>query len=48
MICFKTKLATELGFSVVAFPYETMRIYKALSVSDRKEAAKKALILSLV
>jgi DNA-binding CsgD family transcriptional regulator len=42
------ELATELGFSVSTIRHETMRIYQALSVSDRKEAAKKALALSLV
>jgi DNA-binding CsgD family transcriptional regulator len=42
------ELATELGFSVSTIRHETMRIYQALSVSDRKEAAKKALTLSLV
>ena len=42
------ELATELGFSVSTIRHETMRIYQALSVSDRKEAAKKALMLSLV
>lgn len=42
------ELATELGFSVSTIRHETMRIYQALAVSDRKEAAKKALILSLV
>ncbi|MEY4497237.1 MAG: hypothetical protein RLZZ364_542, partial [Actinomycetota bacterium] len=42
------ELATELGFSVSTIRHETMRIYQALSVSDRKEAAKKALILSLL
>jgi DNA-binding CsgD family transcriptional regulator len=42
------ELATELGFSVSTVRHETMRIYQALSVSDRKEAAKKALTLSLV
>jgi DNA-binding NarL/FixJ family response regulator len=36
-------LATELGFSVSTVRHETMRIYQALSVSDRKEAAKKAI-----
>jgi DNA-binding CsgD family transcriptional regulator len=41
-------LATELGFSVSTVRHETMRIYQALSVSDRKEAAKKALLLGLV
>jgi DNA-binding CsgD family transcriptional regulator len=42
------ELATELGFSVSTVRHETMRIYHALSVSDRKEAAKKALLLSLI
>jgi DNA-binding CsgD family transcriptional regulator len=42
------ELATELGFSVSTIRHETMRIYHALGVSDRKEAAKKALTLSLV
>lgn len=42
------ELATELGFSVSTIRHETMRIYQALSVSDRKEAAKKALTLDLV
>lgn len=42
------ELATELGFSVSTIRHETMRIYQALSVSDRKEAAKKALVLSLL
>jgi DNA-binding CsgD family transcriptional regulator len=42
------ELATEMGFSVSTIRHETMRIYQALSVSDRKEAAKKALTLSLV
>ncbi len=42
------ELATELGFSVSTIRHETMRIYQALSVSDRKEAAKKALALNLV
>ena len=41
------ELATELGFSVSTIRHETMRIYQALSVSDRKEAAKKALALGL-
>jgi DNA-binding CsgD family transcriptional regulator len=41
-------LATELGFSVSTVRHETMRIYQALSVSDRKEAAKKAIALGLV
>jgi len=42
------ELATKLGFSVSTVRHETMRIYQALSVSDRKEAAKKALVLGLV
>ena len=42
------ELSTELGFSVSTIRHETMRIYQALAVSDRKEAAKKALTLSLV
>jgi len=35
------ELAAELGFSVSTIRHETMRIYQALSVSDRKEAAKR-------
>jgi DNA-binding CsgD family transcriptional regulator len=42
------ELATEMGFSVSTIRHETMRIYQALAVSDRKEAAKKALVLSLI
>ena len=42
------ELANELGFSVSTIRHETMRIYQALSVSDRKEAAKKALTLALI
>jgi DNA-binding CsgD family transcriptional regulator len=42
------ELATEMGFSVSTIRHETMRIYQALAVSDRKEAAKKALMLSMV
>ena len=42
------ELATEMGFSVSTIRHETMRIYQALAVSDRKEAAKKALTLSLI
>ena len=42
------ELATELGFSVSTIRHETMRIYQALAVSDRKEAAKKAIMLSLI
>ena len=42
------ELANELGFSVSTIRHETMRIYQVLSVSDRKEAAKKALSLALI
>ena len=42
------ELANELGFSVSTIRHETMRIYQALSVSDRKEAAKKALSLAVI
>jgi DNA-binding CsgD family transcriptional regulator len=42
------ELATEMGFSVSTIRHETMRIYQTLAVSDRKEAAKKALMLSLI
>ena len=42
------ELATEMGFSVSTIRHETMRIYQALAVSDRKEAAKKALKLSII
>ena len=42
------ELATEMGYSVSTIRHETMRIYQALAVSDRKEAAKKALILALI
>ena len=42
------ELATEMGFSVSTIRHETMRIYQVLAVSDRKEAAKKALTLSLI
>jgi DNA-binding CsgD family transcriptional regulator len=42
------ELATEMGFSVSTIRHETMRIYQALAVSDRKEAAKKALTLNLI
>jgi DNA-binding NarL/FixJ family response regulator len=41
-------LAVELGFSVSTIRHETMRIYQAPGVSDRKEAASKALTLSLI
>ena len=42
------ELATELGFSFSTVRHETMRVYQALNVSDRKEAAKKALVLGIV
>ena len=42
------ELANELGFSVSTVRHETMRIFESLSVSDRKEAAKKALVLGLI
>jgi DNA-binding CsgD family transcriptional regulator len=42
------ELANELGFSVSTIRHETMRIYQTLAVSDRKEAAKKALSLALI
>jgi DNA-binding NarL/FixJ family response regulator len=42
------EIATELGFSVSTIRHETMWIYQALAVSDRKEAAKKALARSLL
>ena len=37
------ELASELGFSVSTIRHETMRVYQALSVSDRREAASEAL-----
>ena len=42
------ELAAELGFSFSTVRHETMRVYQALNVSDRKEAAKKALVLGIV
>ena len=36
-------LATQLGYSVSTIRHETMRIYQALAVSDRREAARRAL-----
>ena len=42
------EMAEEMGFSVSTIRHDTMRIYHALAVSDRKEAAKKALMLSIV
>jgi hypothetical protein len=42
------KRRVELGFSVSTIRHGAIRIYQALAVSDRKEAAKKALTLDLV
>ena len=42
------ELAEDLGFSVSTVRHETMRIYENLVVSDRKEAAKKAVALHLI
>ena len=42
------ELAEDLGFSVSTIRHETMRIYENLVVSDRKEAAKKAVALHLI
>ena len=36
-------LAMQLGYSVSTIRHETMRIYQALAVSDRREAAQRAL-----
>lgn len=36
-------LAQSLGYSVSTIRHETMRIYQALAVSDRREAAQRAL-----
>lgn len=36
-------LANQLGYSVSTIRHETMRIYQALAVSDRREAAQRAL-----
>jgi len=41
-------LATDLGFSVSTIRHETMAIFRALGVSDRKEAAKAAQLMELV
>jgi DNA-binding CsgD family transcriptional regulator len=41
-------LATDLGFSVSTIRHETMAIFKALGVSDRKEAAKVAELMELI
>jgi DNA-binding CsgD family transcriptional regulator len=42
------ELAEDLGFSVSTIRHETMRIYSLLRVSDRKEAAREAVLQSLV
>ena len=42
------ELAREMGFSGSTVRHETMRIFEALAVSDRKEAAAKAIALKLV
>jgi DNA-binding CsgD family transcriptional regulator len=42
------ELATDLGFSVSTIRHETMAIYRALGVSDRKEAAKVAQQLQFI
>jgi DNA-binding CsgD family transcriptional regulator len=42
------ELATDLGFSVSTIRHETMAIFRALGVSDRKEAAKAAQQMELV
>ena len=42
------QIAKELGYSESTIRHETMRIYQALAVSDRKEAAKKALALQIL
>jgi DNA-binding NarL/FixJ family response regulator len=42
------ELATNLGFSVSTIRHETMAIFRALGVSDRKEAAKAAQQMELI
>jgi DNA-binding CsgD family transcriptional regulator len=42
------ELATDLGFSVSTIRHETMAIFRALGVSDRKEAAKAAQLMEFV
>jgi DNA-binding NarL/FixJ family response regulator len=42
------ELATDLGFSVSTIRHETMAIFRALRVSDRKEAAKAAQQMELI
>jgi DNA-binding CsgD family transcriptional regulator len=50
MVAGKTNhdLATDLGFSVSTIRHETMAIFRALGVSDRKEAAKAAQLMQLI
>jgi DNA-binding CsgD family transcriptional regulator len=42
------ELATDLGFSVSTIRHETMAIFRALGVSDRKEAARAAQLMELI
>ena len=42
------ELATDLGFSVSTIRHETMAIFRALGVSDRKEAAKAAQLMESI
>ena len=42
------ELAVDLGFSVSTIRHETMAIFRALGVSDRKEAAKVAELMELI
>lgn len=42
------ELATDLGFSVSTIRHETMAIFRALGVSDRKEAAKAAQLMEFI
>jgi len=42
------ELATDLGFSVSTIRHETMAIFRALGVSDRKQAAKAAQQMKLI
>jgi DNA-binding CsgD family transcriptional regulator len=42
------ELASELGYSVSTVRHETMRIFQILGVSDRREAARAALELTIL
>ena len=42
------ELATDLGYSVSTIRHETMRIFQILGVSDRREAARTALELTII